>query len=120
MLIKGKTVLVIEDNDEHMKIVVGYLKSLRAKILKCSTGEKALDTFKKRKIDLVIIDYRLPYKNGIILTNEIKTIKDIPIILISGQDDIIQDVDYIKKFQFDDVIAKPYHKQRLIESIEKL
>ena len=120
MVIRGKNVLIIEDNEEHMKIVVGYLKSLKAKIFKCFTGEKAVETFKKKQIDLVIMDYRLPYKNGLILTNEIKTIRKVPIILVSGQDDIIQDVDYIKKFQFDEVIAKPYHKQKLIESIQNL
>lgn len=120
MIVKGKNVLVIEDNDEHMEILSVYLKSMKAKIFKSFTGENSLDIFKSKKIDLVIVDYRLPYKNGLMLTNEIKSIKNVPIILISGQDDIIQDIDYIRKFNFDEVITKPYHKQRLIEVIDKL
>ena len=120
MLIKGKNVLVVEDNEEHMRIAEQYLKSLKAKVYKCFTGENAIDIFKKKKIDLVIIDYRLPYKNGLMITNEMKTLKSVPIILISGQDDIIQDIDYVKRFKFNEIIPKPYHKQTLVDIIEKL
>ena len=49
-----------------------------------------------------------------------KSLKSVPIILISGQDDIIQDIDYVKRFKFDEVIPKPYHKQTLVDIIEKL
>ena len=120
MLIKGKNVLIIEDNEEHMKILESYLKSLKAKVFKCETGEKAVKMSQRDKIDLVIIDFRLPYKNGLMLMNEIKNNKDIPIILISGQDEIIQDIDYMKNFKFDDIITKPYHKQKLVDVIENL
>ena len=79
MLLNGKNVLIVEDNDNDMKIVESHIKTLQAKIFKSFTGENALNTFKKKKIDLVIIDYRLPYKNGLILTNEMKSIKSPPI-----------------------------------------
>ena len=121
MIIKGKNVLVIEDNEEHMRIFEGYLRSFKIKMMfKCFTGEKAIEIFQKKKIDLVIVDFRLPYKNGLMLTNEIKQIRNVPIILVSGQDEIIQDIDYMRKFQFDDIILKPIHKQKLVEVIEKL
>ena len=120
MLPKGKNVLIVEDNENDMKIAESHLKSLKAKVYKCITGERALETFKKKDIDLVIIDYRLPYKNGLMLSNEMKNVKNVPIILISGIDEVIQDVDYVKKFNFDDIICKPYHKVDLLKSIESL
>ena len=120
MLLKGKNVLIIEDNENDMKIAETHLKSLKAKVFKCVTGENALETFKKKNIELVIIDYRLPYKNGLMITNEMKSIKEIPIILVSGIDEVIQDVDYVKKFKFDDIICKPYHKADLLKAIESL
>lgn len=120
MLIKGKNVLVIEDNENDMKICESHLKSVKAKVFKCVTGENALTIFKKKNIDLVIIDYRLPYKNGLMITHELKNQKNVPIILVSGIDEVIQDVDYVKKFQFDDIICKPYHKADLLSSIENL
>lgn len=120
MLLKGKNVLIIEDNENDMKIAESHLKSLKAKVFKCETGEKALETFKKRDIDLVIVDYRLPYKNGLMITNEIKSIREVPIILITGIDEVIHDVDYVKKFGFDDVICKPYHKVDFVNSIENI
>lgn len=120
MLLKGKNVLVIEDNENDMKIVENHLKSSKAKVFKSITGEKALKTIRKEKIDLVLIDYRLPYKNGLMISDEIKNVRNVPIILITGADDVIQDVDYIKKFNFNDVICKPYHKSELMQSIESL
>jgi DNA-binding response OmpR family regulator len=120
MLLKGKNVLVIEDNENDMKIVENHLKTLKAKVFKSITGEKALKTFKKEKIDLVLIDYRLPYKNGLMISDEIKNIKNVPIILVTGADDVIQDIDYIKKFNFNDIICKPYHKSDLLHSIESV
>lgn len=120
MLLKGKNVLIIEDNENDMRICESHLKSEKAKVFKCITGEKALDIFRKKNIELVIIDYRLPYKNGLMITHEIKNQKNVPIILVSGTDEVIQDVDYVKKFQFDDIICKPYHKADLLNAIENL
>lgn len=120
MLLKGKNVLIIEDNVNDMKIAESHLKSLNAKVFKCETGEKAIDMFKKKDIDLVIVDYKLPYKNGLIITNEIKSIRDVPIILITGIDEVIHDVNYVKKFGFDDVVCKPYHKVDFVNAIKNV
>ena len=116
----NKNLLLIEDDDDAIKLIKSILKKASVKIYISKTGEDALDIMKNKKIDIVLMDYRLPYKNGILLTKEIREIdKNIPIILETVEKMLFENIDMVKDFQFDDVISKPYDKDKFIETFEK-
>jgi DNA-binding response OmpR family regulator len=111
--------LLVEDEDDIIKLIKGILKNTRVKLYVSKTGEDALDIIKTKNIDIALVDYRLPYKNGILITNEIKQIKDIPVILETGEKMLCENIDMSKEFQFDDVICKPFDKGIVLETLKK-
>lgn len=118
-MFKRNVLLLVEDDDDIIKLVKGILKNTRLKIYVSRTGEDAIEIVKTKKIDIALVDYKLPYKNGILITNEIKSIKDIPIILETGEKILCENVEMTKEFQFDDVICKPFDREIVINTLKK-
>lgn len=88
--LKGKSILVIDDEVEILNVIGNYLiKSQidKDKIIFAKDGEEALLEFEKNKIGLIIIDLQMPKLNGIQFIEKIKEKengKDIPIVISSG------------------------------------
>lgn len=111
--------LLVEDEDNIIKLIKGIFKNTSIKMYISKTGEDALDIIKTKKIDIALVDYKLPYKNGILITNEIKQIRNIPIILETGEKMLCENIEMIKEFQFDDVICKPFDKETVMNVLKK-
>lgn len=120
MLKKTVFLLLVEDDEDIIKLIKGILKSSKVKIYVSKTGEDAIDIVKSKKIDIAFIDYKLPYKNGILITNEIRDIKpEMPIILETGEKMLCENTDMTKEFRFDDVLCKPFDKSIVLETLKK-
>lgn len=112
--------LLVEDEDDVIKLIKAIFKNTNIKLYVSKTGEDAIDIIKTKKIDIALVDYKLPYKNGILITNEIKSIKpDIPIILETGEKMLCENIDMTKEFKFDDVICKPFNKDTVFNVMKK-
>jgi CheY-like chemotaxis protein len=118
-MFKKHILLLVEDDEDIVKLIKSILKSTKIKIYISRTGEDALEIVKTKKIDIALVDYKLPYKNGIIITNEIKTLKDIPIILETGEKMLYENPEMAKDFQFDDVLSKPFDRDTVLGILEK-
>ena len=116
---KKKNILLVEDDADIIKLLLAILKSPRIKVYVSRTGVDAINILKTKRIDLALVDYKLPYKNGILITNEIKAIKDIPIILETGERMLYENPDTLKDFQFDDVISKPFDRKEVMDIVNK-
>ncbi|MCD9023140.1 response regulator transcription factor [Cohnella silvisoli] len=53
-------------------------------IEEASNGEEALESFRKRSIDLIISDIRMPRMDGLHLIAGVREFSEVPIILLSG------------------------------------
>ena len=61
-----KNMLLVEDDYDTIKMLKKMLKKFNLNIYVSDTGESALDVMRNKKIDIVLMDYKLPYKNGIL------------------------------------------------------
>jgi len=112
--------LLVEDDEDIVKLIKGILKNTRVKIYVSKTGEDAIEIIKTKKINIALVDYKLPYKNGILITNEIKEINpELPIILETGEKMLYENVEMTKDFQFDDVLAKPFDRELVLDVLKK-
>ena len=68
----GKTVLVIEDNQDNRDIILEFLSAYGFDVLSAVDGQEGLDTFKTKKPDLVLSDVLLPKINGFGVCQSIK------------------------------------------------
>lgn len=83
----SETILLVDDEKYIIDVGEMMLKGLGYSILTATSGQKAIDIFKKQHdvIDLVILDLVMPDMGGEAVFNEIRQIKsDIKVLFASG------------------------------------
>lgn len=80
--LKGKKILVVEDDESSMLLLKEILDSLEANYIEARSGEVALRLFQENTdIDLILMDIQLPGMNGYETTSKIRERnKDVVII----------------------------------------
>ena len=90
--LEDKRILIAEDNDLNAEIVISLLEMNSIKVDRASNGEEAVKIFKDSEdnhYDLILMDIKMPIKDGILATKEIRRIesnyaKQIPIIAMTA------------------------------------
>jgi PAS domain S-box-containing protein len=79
---KGKTILIAEDEDTNFSFVDTLIKPTNAIVIRAKDGVEAINICKNNsKIDLVLMDIKLPKVDGLEATKQIKKFrKTLPII----------------------------------------
>ena len=116
-LIKNKNlqILVAEDNFINQKIILKLLVSLNCNVHTVTNGQYALDYFTQNKnnIHLIFMDIQMPKMNGCDATQKIRLIDTtIPIIGCTGNC-LQEEITYYLSIGMNDVIIKPFDKQKL-------
>lgn len=108
-------ILVVDDNQENLKVVSNFLKEKGYKIALALDGQAALKVLDDNKIDLILLDIMMPEMDGFevckILKEKPET-KEIPVIFLTAK---IETGDIVKGFQIGgvDYITKPFKKEEL-------
>ena len=83
----SKTILIVEDNSQNMRLVEMALSAESYFLLKATNGEEALEIAKKERPDLIIMDVQLPKMSGLEVTRKLREIPEFsrtPIIAITA------------------------------------
>lgn len=112
-----KRVLIVDDEERMVELIALFLKPQGYITYKVNSGLEALDVIKENKIDLVLLDVMLPEMDGWTTCKEIRTLSDVPIIMLTARD---QSNDIVKglKLGADDYITKPFDEDVLLARIE--
>lgn len=88
--------LVVDDNIFFSKILINQVVQSNSNLRLCmiaTDGKEAIDILKKQKIDIILLDLKLPIYSGIDILDFLKTNKKTDyynsIIAISGESDMI-------------------------------
>jgi signal transduction histidine kinase/DNA-binding response OmpR family regulator len=82
-------VLIIDDESVIRKSIRAYLEDYEYKVLEAENGRIGLHIYNTEKIDLILVDLRMPEMGGLQVLSEIrKQDPDLPLIVISGRGDI--------------------------------
>jgi len=94
-----KTILIVEDEETNSLYLESLLSINKFKYLLAIDGQQAIDIVNNNKVDLILMDIKLPRLNGLEATEIIKkSHPDIP----------------------DDYVSKPIEKDCLLLKINKL
>jgi CheY-like chemotaxis protein len=120
LYLKGKTILVVEDDYVCYQLIKELLSDTEVEILHALTSAKAIEIVSKRpKIDLILMDIQLPDMNGLQASVSIKSInKSIPIVIQTAYafDSYIQKS---KEIGCDDFIVKPIEALKIFDAVKK-
>lgn len=112
-----RTILCVDDHEQSLSIRKVLLETRGYRVIACSSGEEALELFRKGGIDLVLTDLIMPGLDGTKLVEQIKAISpQTPAILLSGKVKI-----YDRDTQADIFLAKGmYAPAELLERVRLL
>jgi len=116
--LKGKTILVVDDEEAIRKIIKIYLSELEVSVVFAESAASARDCLAKFNIDLILSDIAMPGgETGIDLLGWCRTERILaPFILLSGFISA-EDVRYAFSKGVQHVIHKPFKKIQLIEAV---
>lgn len=110
---KNWLILVAEDEPISQRLIAKNLKDWGYEALVVADGKKALETFKRRQIPMVILDWMMPHLSGPDLAREIRAIdkqrKTYTYLVLVTARDKIQDIAEGFEAGVDDYITKPFH-----------
>jgi len=114
------SMLIAEDDDSNYHYYEAVLKGTRIKIFRAENGQEAVDLCHKHpEIQLVLMDIKMPIMNGTEATRQIKIFRtDLPVIAITAYA-LHGDENEILKAGFNDYLAKPFEKTKLIKLMSK-
>jgi signal transduction histidine kinase/CheY-like chemotaxis protein len=112
---KRKVVLVAEDDDLNFSLIKSYLSGTDIELLRAINGKEAVEICSSGKIDLVLMDIKMPVMDGLKATRIIKEAN--PDQIIIAQTAYINDREIAIECGCTDFIAKPFGKTPLLNLI---
>ncbi|SHK16887.1 Hpt domain-containing protein [Maribacter aquivivus] len=122
-LLAGTEILIFEDNEMNQHLIVEQLTKWGCKVHVDVDLDKGLYLLSSRKIDLILMDLKMPNQNGFEVSKEIrkhknKKVNSVPIIAFSA-DFTEQDSKECKEIGINDFLLKPYTLDDLMATIVK-
>ena len=115
----NKTILIIEDEIRIRFLLKDYLLSEGFSVIEACDGEEGLMAFKNNNVDLILLDIMMPKIDGLTVLENIRTVSDIPIILLTAKS---QEEDKLYGYDIgaDDYITKPFFFYILVAKVKAL
>lgn len=113
------TVLVIDDQEENIKIVGSVLSLMGYEIMPALSGEQAFKRLAVRQPDLILLDVMMPGTDGLAVCRELKgdaRWANIPVIFLSAADDKNLVVQALESGGVD-YVTKPFNKAELVSRV---
>ena len=125
--IKGRHILLAEDNELNMKIAEFMLQNEGADVTKAWNGQEAVELFRNSEqgeFDVILMDIMMPVMNGYEATKRIRALdredaKKIPIIAMTANA-FTEDRIRAKEAEMDEHISKPVDVKLLVKVIHEL
>jgi len=114
--VSGATVLVVDDEPQIRRVMRATLSANGYVIAEASNGEDAVESVRKNKPDLVLLDVNMPGMGGIEACREIRDATEAPIIMLTvrnAERDKVAALDA----GADDYVVKPFGIQELLARV---
>jgi two-component system sensor histidine kinase EvgS len=117
VIFEKATLLITDDLELNRVLLREYFKDTKLQIIEAKDGQEAVDAVKENDIDIILMDIRMPNKNGYEATKEIKEFSNVPIIAITAS--VISQKNNEENSIFDDFLHKPVEIDILVHSMSK-
>ncbi|MBO5377340.1 MAG: response regulator [Ruminiclostridium sp.] len=115
-----KRVLVVDDNPILLRTAKEMLDE-QYQVSIAVSAEQAFKSIARNMPDIILLDYEMPFVNGVEVLNQLRAnsnTKDIPIIFFTGSSDR-EVVEKLVGLKPDGYLLKPPNKKRMLSIIER-
>ncbi|MGF6177663.1 response regulator [Ensifer sp. 4252] len=110
-------VLVVDDDERIRQMLDRYLQDEGFRVSVAGDGRAMRDCLARGGIDVVLLDVVLPDADGFALARDLRARSDIPFIMLTGRNDVVDRVVGLE-LGADDYISKPFHLRELLARIK--
>ena len=113
----SRTILVVDDEPRIVELARDYLEHAGFRVITASDGRAALDSARRARPDLVVLDLGLPGLDGLDVTRELRKDGSIPIVMLTARDD---ELDKLLGLELgaDDYLTKPFSPRELVARVK--
>ena len=113
-------ILIVDDEQDIVDLIKFNLKKTGYNVFEAYDGEEAISVVKDNQIDLILLDWMLPKKDGIDVCKELKSessTQQVPIIMVSAKNEEF-DIVLALELGADDYISKPFSVRELLARVK--
>ena len=113
--------LVVDDVDVNRVMLSGLLVDLGVDVVSAANGQEALEELRKKMVDIVYMDIRMPIMNG---DEAVRIIRDefsnvnVTCVAISAYS-MAHEIEYYLSVGFDRYISKPFHFDEIYKTLKE-
>lgn len=112
--------LVVDDDPRIRQMLVRYFEGESYRVTAVSDGKSMREALRQRPVDAVLLDLVLAGgEDGLELAREIRSRSDVPIIMLTGRDDVVDRIVGLE-IGADDYIAKPFHLREVLARLRTI
>ena len=115
----GHSIYLADDEKSIRELLHSFLTSGGYTVRSFENGDALLEAFHQEPAELVILDIMMPGTDGLTVCRELRTVSDIPIILLTAKD---SELDYVMGISqgSDDYLTKPFRPTILLMKVKAL
>jgi len=110
---KKGNILIVEDDDRIAEVLKNYFEAANFKVLVLDDGDTVISNVQTSPPDLILLDIRLPDKDGMTICREIRSFSNVPIIMVTA---MVEEIDRLLGLELgaDDYICKPFIPREVV------
>ena len=109
-------ILIVEDEENMARFIELELLHEGYEVIKAEDGRTGLDIAESGEVDLILLDIMIPELNGLEVLRRVRRNSDIPIILLTARDAVMDKVSGLDAGA-DDYITKPFAIEELLARV---
>ena len=118
-MLSDTKILIVDDDELTRQVLSSYFENEGYDVLCATTAEEAEELLVLGTVDLILLDIRMPGKDGLTLTRELRINSEAGIILVTGSQD---EIDRIIGLECgaDEYVTKPFNPREILARAKNL
>ena len=112
--------ILVVDDDPHIRDVISFALQKAGLVTETvADGAAALDSFRRKVPDLIVLDIGMPFADGLEVCRHVRKTSDVPILFLSARDD---EIDRVLGLEIggDDYVTKPFSPRELVARVNAI
>jgi len=112
----NERILMVDDEPKIVKLARDYLEQGGFRVVTAADGMTALAVARSARPDLIVLDLKLPGKDGLDVCQTLRRESDVPIIMLTA---LVEEIDRLIGLELgaDDYITKPFSPRELVARV---